>query len=1146
MLGNNGGTLIHDNRGSDAEQFNIFTRRSPANIEFKRALYAVENSTRPKISLSTYPLEDAVISCTFEGGSSVAIYYNGVKAASYTISDGAKSTAYAMFVGNTTTTLNGTTPNTNLTWTGLVKSLRVYDTALTDAQVAQNATAEGKDVSATTVSSSSTTTTTNPNSTTTTTAYDGDYEFETVWSIEDYNNYGSWYTANANISVSRTYGETLAVDTEDNSLKATATQPKDSIFLNINRSDIDLTGSVGLRVKLKRSAARNFSLGVSSDSNRYWQEAYGSNLSALAATDTAPAYMIYSTNYNNFANTASTEYAYYNITWAPNPTDSSLKTSSATTLKYRATVPSASGNNYFSDTNGMGGYDSTEKTLTDDFISSIESLYILFGEGGKGETTNIMSVEAIFPEGHTSTTKYSVTYAGDTDIISSIPSGRTVVAGKTVTLPSVTTSTGYVFDGWKCSVDNETYAAGTVYTPTEDVTFTAVTSVETINYDGPYVSDGIYAIFDGTKPNGSTSATDVTYWQSSISSAYAYVGEAGDTVNKFTGEGYLLNNRKCLFSDGIKDLMAGNAFTVEVKFGEFSAISNSFNTFLNSDNDSFSLFRRANKNQIELKSGSGGGNTRVYATDADSTLPNSLITITATVGGSVKLYVNGELKDTATYTSASNVNTFFFGHTSNTFQALYKSMRFYNRALTESEVVKNAKVDGYTPGEEDEYKVDIETLTGASMRIPGSVSGVNSGVRFHSNVDTAKINALIKEGCTVEAGTLISPKDVLGDNLPTLSTSNTINVSYNVVGGNYYNDSQIVGTIANIKSTSSWNGSTGNIGRRFVARGYVKVTDTSDTTHIYYSSTTSSRSLKYIANAFRMDTTQSSTYASCKDEVDSWADALYITRNTTFNTYSTTRTDGETTKVIAHRGEYNDNYGATQNSITSFMQAGESGYWGTECDVHYTSDGKFIVCHDSSTGNVSEKNINIEGSTYEQVRKVQLKDGSRIPSIEEYLKICVHYGLHPVIEIKNNGWSIANLTNLVATVNSIADLNNVVFIAFDRTNLTKVKTILDESYSDKTVKLQDLNSLPEDYETYLTTAKELGLDIDPSYSNLSSTIVDFAHELGMEVNCWTFYGNPSKYVAMNVDYVSGEHIAPAIVQNNVNNTTYTPSSEVIG
>ena len=290
---------------------------------------------------------------------------------------------------------------------------------------------------------------------------DNDYEYETVWSIEDYNNYTSWYTANANISVSRTYGETLEVD-EDNSLKCTSTQTKSSIFLNIARSNIDLSDSVGLRVKLKRSAAKTFSLGVSSDSNRYWQEAYGSNLSALAATDTAPAYMLYSTWYNQAANTASTEYAYYNITWAPNPTDSSLKTSSATTLKYRATVPSASGNNYFSDTNGMGGYDSTENTLTDDFISSIESMYIFFDGGAKGETTNIMSVEAIFPEGHTSTTKYSVTYAGDTNIISSIPSSRTVVAGKTVTLPSVTTSTGYVFDGWKCSVDNETYAAGSI------------------------------------------------------------------------------------------------------------------------------------------------------------------------------------------------------------------------------------------------------------------------------------------------------------------------------------------------------------------------------------------------------------------------------------------------------------------------------------------------------------------------------------------------------------------------------------------------------------------------------------------------------------------------------------------------------------
>lgn len=972
------------------------------------------------------------------------------------------------------------------------------------------------------------------------------YEYEQVWSIEDYNNYTSWYNAYLNnstdIGMKRTYAENLEVDT-DNSLKATSTASygKDSIFLNVKRSGINLSDSLGLRVKLKRSASKNFSLGVSTDSLRYWNSAYGNNLSSMATTDIAPAYMLYSTWHNGVAQQTSTDYEYYNITW--NPNDADLKTSSATTLKYRATVPGPSGNNFFSDTYGMGGVDSNG-SLTDDFISEIESLYILFDGGAKDEISNIISVEAIFPEDHSSTVKYTISYAGE-NLASVIPINRTVVDGKSFNLPSVVATTGYVFKGWKCSADNETYAAGTSYTPTQDTTFTAVVEVENIDYNGPYVSDGIYAIFDGTKPNGVTSATDVTTWQSSISSAYASVGEAGDIVNKFTGEGYYLQTRKCTFSDGIKDLVAGDAFTVEVLLGDFTAISSSFNTILNSSNDSFALFRRASNNKLELKSGSGGNNPRVYASDADEIIPNSLITVTAKVGTSVKLYVNGELMDTATYTSASNIDDFFFGHISYNFTALYKSMRFYNRALSESEVMANATVDGYTPGVEDEYKVEVETQNGASMRIPGSVSGVNSGVRFHTTVDAAKIAELKHAGCSVEVGTLIAPKDTLGTNSLTLNISNKVQIPFNVNNG-YYSDNEIVGTISNIKETSNWNTASGNIGRKFIGRGYVIVTDDKSVDHIYYSSTVSERSLKYIANAFRMDTTQLFIYENCKDKVDSWADALYITRNTSFNTYNTTRTDGETTKVIAHRGEYNDNYGATQNSITSFMQAGESGYWGTECDVHYTSDGKFIVCHDSSTGNVSEKNINIEGSTYEQVRKVQLKDGSRIPSIEEYLKICVHYGLHPVIEIKNNGWSIANLTNLVATVNSIADLNNVVFIAFDRTNLTNVKTILDESYSDKTVKLQDLNSLPKDYETYLTTAKELGLDIDPSYGNLNSTIVDLAHSLGMEVNCWTFYGNPSTYVNMNVDYVSGEHIAPATVQNNVNNTTYTPSSEVIG
>ncbi len=53
-------------------------------------------------------------------------------------------------------------------------------------------------------------------------------------------------------------------------------------------------------------------------------------------------------------------------------------------------------------------------------------------------------------------------------------------------------------------------------------------------------------------------------------------------------------------------------------------------------------------------------------------------------------------------------------------------------------------------------------------------------------------------------------------------------------------------------------------------------------------------------------------------------------------------------KVIAHRG-YWQTYGSAQNSIRSFERAAEIGVYGSEFDVHMTSDSVLILFHDNAT-----------------------------------------------------------------------------------------------------------------------------------------------------------------------------------------------------
>ena len=52
-------------------------------------------------------------------------------------------------------------------------------------------------------------------------------------------------------------------------------------------------------------------------------------------------------------------------------------------------------------------------------------------------------------------------------------------------------------------------------------------------------------------------------------------------------------------------------------------------------------------------------------------------------------------------------------------------------------------------------------------------------------------------------------------------------------------------------------------------------------------------------------------------------------------------------KYIAHRG-YSG--AECENTLQAFKLACESGFYGAECDVHVTSDGKYVVFHDDETG----------------------------------------------------------------------------------------------------------------------------------------------------------------------------------------------------
>ncbi|MEY3323874.1 MAG: hypothetical protein RLZ11_188 [Bacteroidota bacterium] len=83
--------------------------------------------------------------------------------------------------------------------------------------------------------------------------------------------------------------------------------------------------------------------------------------------------------------------------------------------------------------------------------------------------------------------------------------------------------------------------------------------------------------------------------------------------------------------------------------------------------------------------------------------------------------------------------------------------------------------------------------------------------------------------------------------------------------------------------------------------------------------------------------------------------------------------------VIAHRGAFKKN-NFPENSIASLREAIRLGCTGSEFDVRMTADSVLVICHDPVHGGLA-----IETSTYQDLKKIPLKNGEELPTLKQYL-----------------------------------------------------------------------------------------------------------------------------------------------------------------
>lgn len=224
----------------------------------------------------------------------------------------------------------------------------------------------------------------------------------------------------------------------------------------------------------------------------------------------------------------------------------------------------------------------------------------------------------------------------------------------------------------------------------------------------------------------------------------------------------------------------------------------------------------------------------------------------------------------------------------------------------------------------------------------------------------------------------------------------------------------------------------------------------------------------------------------------------------------------EKTVVTAHRGFWNCK-GAeySENSIAALREAQDNGLWGSEFDVHLTGDNMVIVNHD---GHID--GLDIEETDFATLREHKLPNGEVRPSLDEYLvQGQKNDKTMLILEIKPQK---NEEREDILTEKCIAALKNhdlykndrVLFISF---SLHICQKLANETEGFKIQYLEGDISPSELYEMGIN-----GIDYDFHTLMEHPEWVKEAHDLGMDVNCWTVNKEEDikKMIELGVDCIT--------------------------
>lgn len=235
---------------------------------------------------------------------------------------------------------------------------------------------------------------------------------------------------------------------------------------------------------------------------------------------------------------------------------------------------------------------------------------------------------------------------------------------------------------------------------------------------------------------------------------------------------------------------------------------------------------------------------------------------------------------------------------------------------------------------------------------------------------------------------------------------------------------------------------------------------------------------------------------------------------------------------ISHRGESKD---APENTLPAFQLSLDRNTDGMECDIHLTSDGKLVTCHDSDTIRTCGKSMIIEETTFSCLQQLDASNkkneyrDTRIPLFSDTLKV-LGKRLY-FVEIKVNDPNVID-----AMIKCVEEANipkeQIIMISF----IEDIVKIYKERYPDRPALW--LTSFKTNANgTWQYTAEQLieklkflkadGVDIHANMVFLTKEYVDTVKAAGFQFAVWTVddENQAKRLVDMGVDAITSNRAA---------------------